>query len=322
MEHVSLAQRKGTSDAALVMEARNGQVHSLGLLFERHRPQLYAAAVSLLGYTSNAEDAVHDTFLTALARLDQLREPAAVGGWLHAILRNCCLIERRQRRPQIGGAQAEQHFRDMPDDERIETGIETRELRDWVWAALRKLPEEHRATVMLRYFSFYNSYEEVSTILGVPVGTVRSRLFDAKIRLSELLLSAAGDRDETHEQLQAERRSFYEDAFRTLYCGQRDKFLSHFSDDLQLIWSTTGNRFRGREHFDAEMDSDLQTGVRVQPKRIMASDNITVLEAAIANPPETPYLCPPGVVMVMKEGAAQVERLYLHMAARPPFPMD
>ncbi|OHV90629.1 hypothetical protein ORS3428_00235 [Mesorhizobium sp. ORS 3428] len=317
---MGLAQRKGTSDATLVLEARNGQVHSLGLLFERHRPQLYAAAVSLLGYTSNAEDAVHDTFLTALARLDQLREPAAVGGWLHAILRNCCLIERRRRRPQIGGAEAEQHFREIPDDERIETGIESRELRDWVWAALRKLPEEHRATVMLRYFSFYNSYEEVSSILGVPVGTVRSRLFDAKIRLSDLLLSAAG-RDEAHEKLQTERQSFYEDAFRTLYRGQRDRFLSHFADDLHLIWSTTGNRFRGRAHFDAEMDSDLQTGVRVQPKRIMASDNITVLEAAIANPPETPNLCPPGVVMVMTEGAAQVERLHLHMAARPPFPM-
>jgi RNA polymerase sigma-70 factor (ECF subfamily) len=318
MDNSRVAEGKRSEDAVLVAQARSGRVDSLGLLLERYRPQLYATAALLLGYTGDAEDAVHDTFLTALARLDQLREPAAVGGWLHAILKNRCLMERRRRRPQIGGAEAELHFRELPDEERIETGIESRELREWVWAALRKLPEEHRATVMLRYFSFYNSYEEVSAILGVPIGTVRSRLFDAKLRLSELLLSAAGGRDETHQKLQAERRSFYEDAFRTLYRGERDRFLSHFAEDLHLIWSTTGNHYHGREYLETEMDSDLRTGVRVQPKRIMASDNLTVLEAVIANPPETPYLCPPGVVMVMKQGTSQVERLHLHMAARPP----
>jgi len=320
MARVNIALAKGNSDAELAAEAKSGRVDSLGLLFERYRPQLYAAAVSLLGYRSNAEDAVHDTYLAAMVRLDQLREPAAVGGWLHAILRNRCLMERRRQKPQIGGADAERHFREVPDEDRIESAIESRELRDWVWAAMQKLPEEHRATVMLRYFGFYNSYEEVSAILGIPVGTVRSRLFDAKIRLSELLLSAAG-RDDAHEKLQAERRSFYEEAFRTLYRGERDAFLAHFADDLHLVWSDTGSHFRGREHFGAEMDADLRTGVRIRPKRIMACGNVTVLEAVIANPPEAPDLCPPGGVMVMREGALQVERLCLHMAERPPLAM-
>lgn len=324
MDEGNLAKRKETGNAALAVEAKNGRMDSLGLLFERYRPQLYVAAVSLLGYASDADDAVHDTFVTAMARLGQLREPAAVGGWLHAILRNRCLMDRRRRRPQIGGAEAERHFRELPDEDRIEASIESRELRDWVWTALQKLPEEHRATVMLRYFGFYNSYDEISTILSVPVGTVRSRLFDAKIRLSELLLSAAGGRDDRHEKLEAERDALYREGFRTLYsgeCGSRDKFLSHFADDLHLIWSPTGSHFHGRPHFAMEMDTDLRTGVRIQPKRIMASGNITVIEAVIANPPETPHLCPPGGVLVMKEGAMQVQRIHLHMAARPPLPM-
>jgi RNA polymerase sigma factor (sigma-70 family) len=321
MDHGNLAQTRWTSDMRLVVEAKNGCAESLGLLFERYRPQLYASAVSLLGYTSNADDAVHDTFLTAIARLDQLREPAAVSGWLHAILRNRCLMERRQYRPQAGGLEAERHFRELPDEERIETGIERRELREWVWAALQKLPEAQRATVMLRYFGSCSSYEEVSSILGVPVGTVRSRLSDAKIRLSEILLSSAGSRDDAQERLQSERQAFYEDAFRALYLGQRDRFLSHYADDLHLLWST-GTQSHGREHFDVEMDTDLRTGVRVQPKRIMASGDITVVEGAIANPPETPFLCPPGCVLVMKEGVRQVQRLHIHLAERLPLPVD
>ena len=212
MNQGNLARGKGTSDAALAAEAMGGCAVSLGLLFERYRPQLYAAAVSLLGYTSDADDAVHDTFVTAMVQLGQLREPAAVGGWLHAIISNRCLMEKRRHRPQVGGAEAERHFRELQDEDRIETNIENRDLRDWVSAALQKLPENQRTAVMLRYFGSYNSYDEISSILSVPVGTVRSRLFDAKVRLSEILLSSAGGRDDAHERLQAERRDFYQES--------------------------------------------------------------------------------------------------------------
>ncbi|SFO33390.1 RNA polymerase sigma-70 factor, ECF subfamily [Mesorhizobium sp. NFR06] len=316
MDRDSPAQRQNTGETALALAAIGGCAESLSLLFQHHRPRLYANAVALLGFTSDAEDAVHDTFLVAIARIGQLREPGAFGGWLHAMLRNRCLMERRRRRPQTGGAEAERHFRELPDEERIETGIENRELRDWIWAALQKLPETQRVTVMLRYFGSCDSYEEVASILGVPIGTVRSRLFDAKIRLSDLLLSSAAGRDDAHEKLQAERKAFYKNAFHSLYRGNRDKFLSHYADDLHLLWST-GTQSHGREHFDVEMDTDLRTGVRIRPKSVMASGNVTVVEGVVVNPPEKPYLCPPGCVLVMKEGRSQVERLHIHLARRP-----
>src|SRR5215831_10304929 len=114
MDHGNFARRGLDDNHSLAVAAMNGCTASLGLLFDRYRPQLYAAAVSLLGYTSDAEDAVHDTFLTAISRLGQLREPTAVGGWLHAILRNHCLMERRRRRRQAGGAEVERQFRELP----------------------------------------------------------------------------------------------------------------------------------------------------------------------------------------------------------------
>ncbi|MDQ7850936.1 MAG: sigma-70 family RNA polymerase sigma factor, partial [Armatimonadota bacterium] len=61
--------------------------------------------------------------------------------------------------------------------------LESLAFKDLVWQALSGLGEDLRAAVMLRYFSSYRSYEEIALILGVPVGTVRSRLATAKDQL-------------------------------------------------------------------------------------------------------------------------------------------
>ena len=68
---------------------------ALGALLERHRAGLYATALGVLGDPSEAHDAVQDTFLDALARLQELREPAAVAGWLRVVVRNNCLMRVR-----------------------------------------------------------------------------------------------------------------------------------------------------------------------------------------------------------------------------------
>src|SRR6185437_10435412 len=83
MAHVRFLSAGALQDAELVRAARAGDSTSLGILFERYRPHLLALAISLLGYRVAAEDAVHDTFVVALTRLADLKDPAAVGRWLH-----------------------------------------------------------------------------------------------------------------------------------------------------------------------------------------------------------------------------------------------
>lgn len=303
-------------DSELVRAARTGDAISLGMLLERHRPRLYAAALALTGYGPDAEDAVHDTFVTALARLGELRDPGAAGAWLHTILRNTVRMARRQQWRQATPTEAEVCFRELAVEDAVEQRIERWELREWTWAALGQLPEPLRITAMLRYFGSYDSYDELARILGVPVGTVRSRLFEAKVKLADLLLASARQGGDDHARLNAQRYAYYTDAFKSLYRGARDEFLSSYANDMHMIWSS-GKTAQGREHFDAEVDDDLATGVQIEPQRVLASGDLTVMEGIFHNPPEDPFHCPPGLAIVFV-GDRLVHRVHLHLAPRPP----
>src|SRR5262245_26385924 len=97
-------QELALGDAALVELARAGDVEAMAGLFERYRASLYASAMSMLRNREDALDAVQETCVIALARLASVRDPAAVGGWLHTVLRNTCRM--RLRRASSDGRRA------------------------------------------------------------------------------------------------------------------------------------------------------------------------------------------------------------------------
>lgn len=303
------------TDAELLIAARSGNCGCLGLLLERHRPPLHAAALRLLGYSPEAEDAVHETFLIALQRLGELRDPRSVGAWLRVILRHCCLQHLRRRKGEVLMAV-------LPEvaEERVnaEERLDKLALRDWVWGALQQLPEPLRVAAMLRYFGSYQSYEEIATILAIPIGTVRSRLSQAKLKLADGLLATAGLVDSGARATSDERRRFYIGIFRDLYFGgERNRFLSHFDNDLHLIMPD-GAAARGRMHLAAMVEEDAKAGVSTDPQRVLSSGNVAVLEARFINPPENPHHCPPGLALVLFQRDDKAYRLHVHLSPRPP----
>jgi RNA polymerase sigma factor (sigma-70 family) len=175
-------------DATLVRDAQAGDASSLGALLERHRALLLAAAVGRLGHGPQAEDAVQDTFLIALRRIGQLRNPAAARGWLLAILVNVCRMQVR-RTPVEPVMDLGEGWAAEPGS--VEEVIDRLALRDWVWAALERLSEPLRLAVMLRYFTAAASYEAIADLCAIPVGTVRSRLHAGRARLADELLAIA-----------------------------------------------------------------------------------------------------------------------------------
>jgi DNA-directed RNA polymerase specialized sigma24 family protein len=123
------------SDGELARAARASDASCLGLLLERHRADLRAVAVALLGYGPDAEDAVQDAMLTALSSLGSLRDPDTVGAWLPAIVRNACRMHLRMARPQVP-----LDF-DVAGTESVEDVLDRHALGDWVWHAIGKLSE-------------------------------------------------------------------------------------------------------------------------------------------------------------------------------------
>jgi len=320
MHHPLGRTRPVATDADLVAAARGGDAAALGLLLERHRPRLFATAIRLLGYQSDAEDAVQETCLAAMRHIGSVRDPESVGAWLQAVVRRACMQHERRRR------NGEFLTDSLPDllDERPgpQDRIERMELRDWIWGALQRLPEPLRVSAMLRYFGSYDSYEEVATILGVPIGTVRSRLSEAKIKLADALLASAGLIDDEARVRSRARERFWNDEFQDVFRrGESGRFVSHFATDLLIGWSG-GRMARGREHLAAEIESDLAAGVRIDLDRVMTNDGIAVVEGRFVNPPEAPDHCPPGVALVMFGNGDRTSAVRLHLAPRVPRPDD
>ncbi len=306
------------SDAELVRTAQGGDAASLGILFERHRAPLYAQALRFLGHGPEAQDAVQDAFFIALRSIGRLREPEAVGGWLRGILRNVCLRHLRE-------GQGESPFGELP--ERVESGfsessveeaINRLALREWVWTALGKLPENLQVTVILRYFGSHCSYEEISAILGVPMGTVKSRLNTAKLRLAEALLKTAKlEHDETR-RLAEVRASFFEAAYAEYNRGEGyDILASAFSEDLVLYMSNGKVFTSGYEFLIEDMEGDLEDGLKMHPTEVISSKDVAIIECDIENPPDNPYRCPPALSQVAIYRDGEIHCIHWYLAPRP-----
>ncbi len=235
-----------------------------------------------------------------------------------ATVRTRCLMELRRRRragQAAPGAGAEAEL-EAPAAERR---IEHHALRDWLWTALARLGEGPRLAVLLRYFGSYRSYREMAAILGVPVGTVRSRLSEAKRHLGGLLLDRAAEADGEARRFAGGRRRVYLEAFHGLYRGSREPFLSLFDPGVAIRWGRQAP-VQGRQHLVAEVEGDIAAGVEFRPERVLASGGLTIVEGAFANPAEDPHHCPPAAALVLRAPAPGTPstRLHVHYAQAPP----
>lgn len=285
------------SDDELVAAARGGDAMYFGLLLERHRAGMYAVALAVLGWRPDAEDAVQDAMVAALSRLNQLRDPAAAGPWLRAIARNQARMRLRSqlREPRVGLPSE-----DLPSGEATpEELLEDRALRDWLCSALAGLSEPLQLAVLLRYFTGVTSYAEIAAVCGVPIGTVRSRLNDARRQLTNALCSTA---DTTHDDsgaLTARRRREAQELLSSApQGGFRAALASAAVPDLVFL-GPQGQRAHGQDTLLRIMESDLDAGVGQHLVNVAAGHRVTILECDLLSPLNHPDHCPPGVIWVM-----------------------
>jgi RNA polymerase sigma-70 factor (ECF subfamily) len=310
------------SDEELARAAQRGDAVSLGILLERHRAPLYALAFRILGHRpQQAQDIVQEVFLVALSTIEQLREPKAVGGWLRGILRNVCLMHLRKGGREVpfgklSGAPIER----LTEPSHAEEAIERLAMREWAWTALGELPQPLRVTAMLRYFGSYSSYQEISAILGVPVGTVSSRLSQAKGKLADALLKTAALEHDEARQLAESRARYFNAAWEEYNRGEGyELFVSAFSEDAAMAFPE-GTVLHGRRLLVKDFEGDLEVGMKLHLTNFLASKDITVMEGDFENPPEEPFHCPPAISMVgfHREGGEQIHQMRFYFTTPTP----
>jgi RNA polymerase sigma-70 factor (ECF subfamily) len=153
------------------------------VLFQRHRERLWAVAIRTLGDPEEAADALQDAMISAFRRAGGFRGDSAVTTWLHRIVVNACLdrLRRRAARPATAGADeqvleilaAGGGQRDPSADS--DTALD-------VLAALRMLPPDQQAALVLVDMLGY-AVADAAEVLGVSVGTVKSRCSRGRVRL-------------------------------------------------------------------------------------------------------------------------------------------
>jgi RNA polymerase sigma-70 factor, ECF subfamily len=188
----SLSQRE---IEMLVERARQGDRAAFGQLVNEYKDKIYNYVARMLNDPYEAEDVTQEAFLRAYKSLPRFRGASSFHTWLYRIASNLAIDVVRKRKRQDPTFSLDEplesddgdYERELPD----ETGgpedrTSTRETRVAVRRAIMDLPEKLR-DVMILYELQGETYEDIADILDVPLGTVKSRLFNARNRLKDSL---------------------------------------------------------------------------------------------------------------------------------------
>ena len=192
-----------SADAVLVLRCQEDDYDAFDEIVARYKDGIYNYIWRMISNREDVEDLAQEVFVRAFAAIKSFRRESNLHTWLYRIATNLCVdkyrrdgVEKRliipierERRDDEEATSA-----DVPDGTHDPQRLcERAELQAEVQKALSKLPEKLRAAVLLCDLEGM-SYEEIAEALGCPVGTVKSRLFNARVQLRDLLKAYVEDR--------------------------------------------------------------------------------------------------------------------------------
>jgi RNA polymerase sigma-70 factor (ECF subfamily) len=178
-------------DQCLIDACRSGKTEAFGVLVSRYQDRLYPTVFRLTGCAEDALDLLQEAFLRAYEKLDRFHGESSFYTWIYRIAVNLALSDRRKRRHESSAALTGDPSGDRALDDPA-VPLERAERDERIQEALDALAPDHRAVVVMKEYDGLR-YEEIGAMLGVPVGTVRSRLHRARCELRERLRSLVDD---------------------------------------------------------------------------------------------------------------------------------
>ncbi|HEX3441355.1 MAG TPA: sigma-70 family RNA polymerase sigma factor [Pseudolabrys sp.] len=180
-----------SSDEALIARIAGGDRLAMQVLFARHHVRMYRFVLRLVRNEATAEDLISDVFLDVWRQAGKFEGRSAVSTWMLSIARFKALSALRRRPEQELDDETAQAIEDHADDP--EVALAKKDKGSVLRQCLTRLSEEHREIVDLVYYH-EKSVEEVARIVGIPEATVKTRMFYARKKLSELLKEQGIDR--------------------------------------------------------------------------------------------------------------------------------
>ena len=178
---------EASSDEMLIARIAGGDRLAMQTLFARHRTVVYRWLLRLVGNETVAEDLLSDVFLDVWRQAGRFQARSAVSTWLLAIARFKALSARRTRKDSELDETIEATVADTADDPEVMLAKKHRD--QVVREAINELSPEHKEIIDLVYYH-EKSVDECAQILGVPSGTVKTRMFYARKKLAEMVKGA------------------------------------------------------------------------------------------------------------------------------------
>jgi RNA polymerase sigma-70 factor (ECF subfamily) len=182
---------KQSSDPELIQSIARGDKDALGELFARHHVRVHRYLLRILGDRPAADDLVSDVFLAAWRDADKFAGRSQVATWLLAIARNLALSRLRRRSADGADVSEAEQIEDGAGDP--EAALQNMQLSATIADCVKQLPQAHREIIILFYYRD-KSIREVATAVGIPLSTVKTRMFYARSRMAKLLEHAGVDR--------------------------------------------------------------------------------------------------------------------------------
>lgn len=188
------------SDANLAHAAQQGDHGALRQLLLRYQDRMFTLCLRMVGHREDAADLTQDLMLKVIEHIGQFNHQAAVSTWMTRIAINLCLTYRRQRATRPTALSLDQPAANYPDDQTAalrremmdhrelspDQRVQSNEQRARLHEALGELEPEFRAVLVLRDLQ-QMSYQQMAEALGIAPGTVKSRLFRARLALRKIL---------------------------------------------------------------------------------------------------------------------------------------
>lgn len=183
-------------EVKLIEKSQQGDMKSFERLIRRYQDQAYRTAYGILGNAEDAKDATQEAFIKIYKSLSKFKLQSSFSTWMYRIIHNTCLdiLRKRKRRRELPmetkNSSGTEGYEIPVEDagEGPEALLDYAFLKEEVKRGISKLPEEYQGVVVLRDIEDL-SYEEISEVLGISQGTVKSRLNRGRKQLRSYLSS-------------------------------------------------------------------------------------------------------------------------------------